>query len=371
MIENLTEVCPLVPRHGADFGLILDPDADRLALIDEKGRYIGEELTLALAVLFRLKQEPGPVVINMSTSRRVEDIARQFGCVCHRSAVGEANVVEKMRQVGAVIGGEGNGGVIDPRVGWVRDPFIGIGLILNLLAETGRKLSELVANMPDYHIVKAKQAVDAGRLPELFANLESGGRRQRPTTWTACVWIGRTAGFMYDRATRSRLSASLPRPRGRRKRKGCAGRSKKPFDTLALARYLNLFHFPLDIEPRISMVRKKLGRGRKNRCRFCTKEGCPRPAFVDYKDVQGSRNSAPARASSSAASAAATVRHSSGPSRTPSSGAVHGPVALRRRISPRSQLRAAFSLNPRAHSLNCNHLGPERAVNAQATDDTA
>src|SRR5205807_550017 len=164
--ENLRSICPLVRQQGADLGLVLDPDADRLALIDEQGWYIGEELTLALAVLFRLRQERGPVVINMSTSRVVEDLARQFGVPCYRSAVGEANVVARMREVGAVLGGEGNGGVIDPRVGWVRDPFIGIGLILNLLAERGTTLSELVAGLPTYHIVKDKYTVDRARLPE-------------------------------------------------------------------------------------------------------------------------------------------------------------------------------------------------------------
>jgi phosphomannomutase len=169
---NLQSICPLVAQHGAAIGFVLDPDADRLALIDETGRYIGEELTLALAVLFRLRQKRGSVVINMSTSRVVEDLARQFGVTCHRSAVGEAIVVEKMNEVGAVIGGEGNGGVIDPRVGWVRDPFIGMGLILNLLAVTGKKLSELVAQLPAYTIVKDKYTVDRERLLGLFAALE-------------------------------------------------------------------------------------------------------------------------------------------------------------------------------------------------------
>jgi phosphomannomutase len=112
------------------------------------------------------------VVINMSTSRVVEDVAAQFGVPCHRSAVGEANVAEKMRAVGALIGGEGNGGVIDPRVGFVRDPFIGMGLVLNLLADTGKRLSELVAELPAYSIVKDKYGVDRERLPALFAALE-------------------------------------------------------------------------------------------------------------------------------------------------------------------------------------------------------
>jgi phosphomannomutase len=169
---NLREVCPRVAREGADIGFVLDPDADRLALIDEAGRYLGEELTLALAVRYRLGQERGPVVINMSTSRVVEDICQQLGCPCRRSAVGEANVAEMMRASGAVIGGEGNGGVIDPRVGFVRDPFIGMGLVLNLMADTGKKVSELAAELPAYTIVKDKYAVERGRLPGLFAALE-------------------------------------------------------------------------------------------------------------------------------------------------------------------------------------------------------
>jgi phosphomannomutase len=169
--ENLKAICPLVKEHGANIGFVLDPDSDRLALIDESGRYIGEELTLALAVLQRLGREPGPVVVNMSTSRVVEDICRRFDCKCERAAVGEANVVEKMRQLGAVIGGEGNGGVIDPRVGFVRDPFIGMGLVLNLMADTGRRLSELADDLPRYVIVKDKYQVEQTRLPRLFAEL--------------------------------------------------------------------------------------------------------------------------------------------------------------------------------------------------------
>ncbi|MFN4258989.1 MAG: phosphoglucosamine mutase [Gemmataceae bacterium] len=169
---NVAGIAPRVAAAGADVGFVLDPDADRLALIDETGRYIGEEWTLALAVYFRLRQQRGPVVINMSTSRLVEDIAQRQDCPCHRAAVGEANVVEKMRQVHAVIGGEGNGGVIDPRVGGVRDPFIGMGLILNLLAETGRKLSELVAELPAYTIVKDKYALAGVGLAALLTALE-------------------------------------------------------------------------------------------------------------------------------------------------------------------------------------------------------
>jgi phosphomannomutase len=192
--ENLTTVCPLVVQNGADIGFVLDPDADRLALIDEQGRFLGEELTLALAVQFRLGGERGPVVVNMSTSRVTEDICKQFNVPFHRSAVGEANVADKMIEVGAVIGGEGNGGVIDPRVGFVRDPFIGMGLILNLMAATGKKLSELATELPVYHIVKDKYTVAreglaklsealAARWPEATVNRVDGLRLDWPDRW--------------------------------------------------------------------------------------------------------------------------------------------------------------------------------------------
>ena len=180
LAENLTTILPLVPQQQANVGFVLDPDADRLAVIDEQGRYIGEELTLALAAMCRLKQERGPIVINMSSSRVSEDIAKSFDVPCYRSAVGEANVVEKMREVGAVLGGEGNGGVIDPRVGWVRDPFIGMGLILQLLADTGKPLSQLVAELPSYTIVKDKYTVPRERLTALNAALEKRWPEAKP-----------------------------------------------------------------------------------------------------------------------------------------------------------------------------------------------
>jgi phosphomannomutase len=169
--ENLKDICPLVRRRECNIGFALDPDSDRLAIIDENGRYIGEELTLALAVLFRLRHERGPIVLNMSTSRVSEDVAAKFGVPCHRSAVGEANVADRMREVSALIGGEGNGGVIDPRVGFVRDPFVGMALVLNLMAETDRKLSELVAELPVYHIVKEKFTVERARLAGVYDSL--------------------------------------------------------------------------------------------------------------------------------------------------------------------------------------------------------
>src|SRR5205807_668704 len=121
--QNLTGLCAEVRRRRADLGFAQDPDADRLAIVDDTGRYIGEELTLALCADYILERTPGPVVVNSSTSRAIADIAERHGCPFFRSHVGEAHVAAKMRAVGAIVGGEGNGGLIEPRVGYVRDSF--------------------------------------------------------------------------------------------------------------------------------------------------------------------------------------------------------------------------------------------------------
>jgi phosphomannomutase len=170
---NLGETASLVPKEGAAVGFAQDPDADRLAVIDETGHYIGEELTLALAARRRLGQTRGPMVINLSTSRVIEDVAAEHGCPVVRTPVGEIHVVERMKAEGAVLGGEGNGGVIDPRVGYVRDSFIGMALILDLLADTGKDLSELAASLPKYEMIKTKVAIGPETPPidELFEKI--------------------------------------------------------------------------------------------------------------------------------------------------------------------------------------------------------
>jgi phosphomannomutase len=178
---NLTEVAPWVQSSESVVGFVLDPDADRLALIDETGTCVSEEVTLALAVKYRLRQKLGPVVINMSTSRMVEDIAREAGCDCHRSAVGEANVVARMRDVNALIGGEGNGGVIDPRIGLVRDPFLGMAFILSLMAEEKKPFSQLVAELPRYSMLKEKFELPREKAAASFAALEKKWPEARMT----------------------------------------------------------------------------------------------------------------------------------------------------------------------------------------------
>lgn len=168
---NLQTFAAIVPAAGAAVGFAQDPDADRLAVVDETGRYIGEELTLALAASHRLAQARGPVVINLSTSRATEDVATKHGCPVVRTPVGEIHVVERMRAVSAVLGGEGNGGVIDPRVGFVRDSFVGMALVLDLLAATGEPLSGLVDALPRYAMVKDQYPRPDGDPGPLFDRL--------------------------------------------------------------------------------------------------------------------------------------------------------------------------------------------------------
>ena len=154
--ENLAGVLTRVVEAGADVGFCQDPDADRLAVIDERGRYLGEEYTLAMCADHVLRHEPGAVVTNCSTSRMTEDIAAKYKVPFYRSAVGEANVVEVMEAHEAVLGGEGNGGVIDPRVGLVRDSFIGMALLLDAMASRDLPISKLADELPRYEIVKSK-----------------------------------------------------------------------------------------------------------------------------------------------------------------------------------------------------------------------
>lgn len=161
---NLAGIGPQVKAAEVHAAFILDPDADRLALFSGNGTFLGEEITLALAFQARLGECSGPVVVNMSTSMVSEQVASAMGQVCHRSAVGEANVVDMMIAKTALIGGEGNGGVIDPRIGWVRDPFIGMALILGLMSRDNKSLEQLVGTLGSYHIHKDKLTLDASGL---------------------------------------------------------------------------------------------------------------------------------------------------------------------------------------------------------------
>jgi phosphomannomutase len=165
--ENMRALCERVRQVGADVGMAVDPDVDRLALVDEQGRPIGEDFTLALAARLVLARIRGPLVANLSTSQVVEEVGRRAGVPYHQSPVGEANVAATMREVGAVIGGEGNGGVILPALHLTRDAPLAVALVLQLLAESGARLSEIVAEYPQFVIVKERFPRGPLRVEEL------------------------------------------------------------------------------------------------------------------------------------------------------------------------------------------------------------
>jgi phosphomannomutase len=169
--EHLGDLGALVRDARADLGIAVDPDVDRLALVDETGQPIGEDYTLALAVRAVLARRRGSVVTNLSTSLVVDDAAREFGAALDRAPVGEANVVERMQAVGAVIGGEGNGGVILPDVHLGRDAPVAAALALALLASHQTTVSALVNSWPRYTIVKAKIPRPPGPLEPAYARL--------------------------------------------------------------------------------------------------------------------------------------------------------------------------------------------------------
>lgn len=172
--ENLSGLCEAVIENKADVGFAQDPDADRLAIVDELGQFIGEEYTLALAVKGVLAKEKGPVATNLSTSRMVDDLASRAGVEVFRTPVGEAHVARAVRKNKCVIGGEGNGGVIDPNVVTVRDSFSGMSLVLQLMAESGKTVSELVADIPRYCMLKTKFPCEQQRAKKV---LEAVGQK--------------------------------------------------------------------------------------------------------------------------------------------------------------------------------------------------
>ncbi len=198
--ENLGSLCEAVRKHKAAVGFAQDPDADRLVLVDERGECLGEEYSLALAASFVLRHRKGKLATNLMTSRMIDDIAARAGVEVVRAPTGEANVVEAMEREGCMFGGEGNGGVIDPRVVPVRDSLVGMAMILQEMAERGKPLSELAADIPRYVMIKIKMLSPPGaadeaarRTREAFASREGvrfndvdGLRIDLPEGWV-CV----------------------------------------------------------------------------------------------------------------------------------------------------------------------------------------
>lgn len=158
---HLGDLMAAVAEAGADLGIAVDPDADRLAMVEDGGRFLGEELTQVLAADFMWSHGEGPFVTNLSSSRTVEHVAEGYGQAVYRSPVGEANVVAKMKEVDALIGGEGNGGVIVPALHHGRDALVGVAITLQMLAERGITLSEWRGALPRYGMAKQKVALDS------------------------------------------------------------------------------------------------------------------------------------------------------------------------------------------------------------------
>lgn len=154
--ENLGEISQLVKESGADVGFVVDPDVDRLAIVMENGEMFVEEYTLVSIADYVLSKTPGPAVSNLSSSRALSDVAARHSCPYVASAVGEVNVTTLMKHIRAVIGGEGNGGVIYPELHYGRDALVGVALFLTLLAKSGKTVSQLKATYPQYAIAKTK-----------------------------------------------------------------------------------------------------------------------------------------------------------------------------------------------------------------------
>lgn len=158
--EHLTEICALVKETGADLGVVTDPDADRLALVDDTGTLFGEEYTQATVFDFILSKKPGPTATNLSSSRIADEVSEKYGQKCHRSAVGEINVVKKMQEVNAVVGGEGSGGIIVPDLHYGRDALVGIACVVQHLAEKKMSSSKLRSEFSNYFMSKSKIQLD-------------------------------------------------------------------------------------------------------------------------------------------------------------------------------------------------------------------
>lgn len=180
--EHLVELTDVVAETGADVGLAVDPDADRLALVADGGTYMGEELTPVIAAEFMWRFRPGPFVTNLSSSRAIDDVAASFGQPVFRSSVGEIHVVRKMQEVGATLGGEGNGGVILPDVHYGRDALAGAALVLQHMANRGEPLSAMKARLPQYALSKNKAPIGDHDPEPLLAALAARYRARGPNT---------------------------------------------------------------------------------------------------------------------------------------------------------------------------------------------
>jgi phosphomannomutase len=198
--ENLRGLCEIVKTEGAEIGFAQDPDADRLAIVDENGIYIGEEYSLALAAKYVFSKRTGTAATNLSTSRMIDDVAKNAGGQVIRTAVGEANVTKAMLEHDCIIGGEGNGGVIDLRVGPVRDSLVGIALVLQLMAETGKTVSQLVSEIGGYYMSKDKFAAEQNQAQQILDSAKKAFADAKLDTTDGCRFDF-SDGWLHIRAS--------------------------------------------------------------------------------------------------------------------------------------------------------------------------
>jgi phosphomannomutase len=196
--ENLEGLCESVRSCGADAGFATDPDGDRISIVTDEGVALGEECSVTLATEIVLRCRQGPVVANVATTKAVEDVARRHGCKYFRAPVGEVNVVEKMKEVAAVIGGEGNGGVINPAVQYARDGPAAMALFLEGISTSDTSMSDLAGGLPEYHMVKVKIPCEPSRTPALLEGVRRHFEAER-IDLTDGIRVDRDSSWIYVR----------------------------------------------------------------------------------------------------------------------------------------------------------------------------
>jgi len=205
--KNLGGLCDLVKKKKADIGFAFDPDADRLAIVSEEGKAIGEELSLALAVKYVLNQHRNGspkkkiVITNLSTSKMIDDVVHDFGGNVIRTKIGEVHVAEELKKLKGLIGGEGNGGIIYPPLGFNRDALAGVALILSMLASSGKKISALVSEIPSYYMLKKKIECQNPAQAEDFLQRIKENFKKHDLILTDGVKVMLPAGWVHVRAS--------------------------------------------------------------------------------------------------------------------------------------------------------------------------
>jgi len=196
--ETLKQLSKYIEEKKVDIGFAQDPDGDRLAIVDEKGNIVGEELVIAICIKNILEKIKTPIVVNLSTSMVVDYIAKIYGVKVYRTKIGEVNVIEKMKKVKALVGGEGNGGVIYPLVHYGRDSFVAMSLILEYMARKEKKLSEIVSEFPSYFMKKEKYEIEVAKIKKIIEKIKKRYKKEK-IDFTDGIKIIKKDGWIHIR----------------------------------------------------------------------------------------------------------------------------------------------------------------------------